>query len=282
MSELLPIVVIPVYKNEITFEEQISLLNNTSILSEFHIALIKPQSLVLDLNLVNDNINSVISFEDIYFENIEGYNKLMRSNLFYSRFSDYTHILICQLDAIVFRNELLLWCSKSFDYIGAPWYEIELNQFKYLRKYLPIMHKYSRLKKFRSLFGNKQYLVGNGGLSLRNVKTHLHITAKYEHHISVFENEYQRWIKLGANSLYEDVFWTLIVPKWYKNYKIAPWTDAIRFSIETSVEKAVNFNQSGLPFGCHAWEKHGKAFWLDLMKMNDTLFYKLTKSSREC
>jgi hypothetical protein len=39
---------------------------------------------------------------------------------FYKRFRDYKFILIYQLDAYVFRDELEYWCEQDYDFIGAP------------------------------------------------------------------------------------------------------------------------------------------------------------------
>ena len=56
-------------------------------------------------------------------------------------------MLIYQLDACVFRDELKYWCEKKYDYIGAP-----------------IFWAYNSNK-----FSNKVAGIGNGGFSLRKI-----------------------------------------------------------------------------------------------------------------
>ena len=51
----------------------------------------------------------------------QGYNEMMMSEKFYELFSDYEYILICHVDAWLFRNELVEWCRKGYDHVAAPW-----------------------------------------------------------------------------------------------------------------------------------------------------------------
>ncbi len=43
----------------------------------------------------------------------------MMDNTFYKQFLNYEYILIYQLDAFVFKDELN-YCSQGIDYVGAP------------------------------------------------------------------------------------------------------------------------------------------------------------------
>ena len=75
-------VVIPVYRH-LTMHENISFTQCTKILKNYSIILIKPQSFQLVDSLKEFQS---ISFDDNYFKNIEGYNKLMLLEKFYSSF----------------------------------------------------------------------------------------------------------------------------------------------------------------------------------------------------
>jgi hypothetical protein len=185
---------------------------------------------------------------------------LLRSVHFYSQFSSYEYLLILQLDAFIFHGDLDRFCDKGYDYWGAPWIEFELINYKFLRPVLPLFHKSRYLKPFRSVFG-KKYLVGNGGLSLRKVGTHLSIATRFETIIQQFEKDYDKWIAGGATSMMEDIFWTLYVPKFYPAYTIAPWQEAISFSFEMNPQKAYKLNNNQLPFGCHAFAKVAPEFY---------------------
>ena len=81
----------------------------------------------------------------------------MLSSEFYRRFSKFEYILIYQLDAFVFKDQLNYWCKKGYDYIGAPWFE-----------------GFHLTKTGVNIIG-----VGNGGFSLRRVKTHIDLTGRF-------------------------------------------------------------------------------------------------------
>lgn len=53
----------------------------------------------------------------------------MLSVNFYRSFKEYEFMLIYQLDSYVFRDELLDWCEKDYDYIGAPVHNFILDNF---------------------------------------------------------------------------------------------------------------------------------------------------------
>jgi hypothetical protein len=184
----------------------------------------------------------------------------LRSTDFYSRFTDYQYILILQTDAYIFENTLSKFTSQDYDYWGAPWIDYELINYIFLRPVLPLFHKSRHLKWARSFIGTK-YLVGNGGLSLRKVKTHLEITEKYKDKIIEFESHHDEWIKLKAKSMMEDLFWCFYAPRFYPKYKIAPWQEALKFSFEMNPSKAFDLNGKKLPFGCHAFAKTDPEFY---------------------
>jgi hypothetical protein len=114
-------VIIPFYRNEISANEKIALQQCKRILSNYPIIAVKPHGLTLTAGDGLINFTDTVSFEDHYFENIAGYNKLMLSAEFYSRFLDYEYMLIYQMDTFVFKDQLNYWCSQNYDYIGAPW-----------------------------------------------------------------------------------------------------------------------------------------------------------------
>ena len=114
-------VIIPIYKNTFTATEKRSLMQAYDILKAYPLVVIKPESLDLSELQAEFPRLTFTSFDDAYFKGISGYNRLMLASGFYERFLDSTYILIYQLDAFVFRDELKEWCSKGYDYIGAPW-----------------------------------------------------------------------------------------------------------------------------------------------------------------
>lgn len=269
MSSKKVIITIPVYSTDLSYIEKNTLKNNVDKLKNYDIAIIYPESLDISgiIELQRNNI-SLVRFSDHSFSSVEGYNKLLRSSAFYSGFSGYEYLLILQLDAFVFQNDLERFCDKEYDYWGAPWIDFELINYRFLRTVLPLFHKSRYLRPFRNVFGNK-YLVGNGGLSLRKVATHLQVATKYDTLIQEFEKDYDKWIEGGATSMMEDVFWALFVPHFYPEYKVAPWQEAIDFSFEMNPRKAYKLNGNKLPFGCHAFAKVDPDFYkkyIDFLK----------------
>ena len=59
----------------------------------------------------------------------------------------------------------------------------------------------------------------------------------------------------------EDFFWCMQVGKIFSDYKVAPVSEAIKFSFETNPELLFEKNNMQLPFGCHAWKRYDPIFW---------------------
>jgi hypothetical protein len=255
-------IIIPVYKENITNEETFSLRQCVKVLSAHQITLICPKALKLDVYYKEYPNFKVEYFKASYFKNIQGYNKLMLSNELYQRFRQFKYLLIYQLDAWVFRDELDYWCLQGFDYIGAPWFSGWDNVD----------------------FNAKCIGIGNGGFSLRNVKSHL----KFASHPFLWINRkkmflnlykggfidvlkilprllkrlYDNNLQIAKNKLKsnEDGYWSLNVGGNFRTFKIPDGTEAARFSFEMNPEKLYEITGHKLPFGCHAWEKNMK-FW---------------------
>jgi hypothetical protein len=146
------IIVIPIFKELPSNLEILSINQCLKVLSKHEITFIHPKKLKLDFyKKVFKNVN-YHSFADNYFESIEGYNKLMLSNHMYQRFIDFEYLLIYQNDCYVFKDELDFWCSKNYDYVGGVWFD----------DYTGNPNK-----------GAKEWQAGNGGFSLRKIKTFL-------------------------------------------------------------------------------------------------------------
>ena len=94
--------------------------------------------------------------------------------------------------------------------------------------------------------------VGNGGFSLRKVKTHLKIAKRMSLFLSFFPKN-------------EDFFWAYIVPKFFK-FRRPPVKEALAFAFELSPSEAFEMNERKLPFAVHAWEKYEPEFWENYIK----------------
>ncbi|WP_299251255.1 DUF5672 family protein [uncultured Lacinutrix sp.] len=255
MQTKLVTVVIPIYKTNLKDWEQMSLNQCFKVLGAFDIVFAHPEN--LDVSSLNtDNKARTEAFPDHYFKTVFGYNSLMLSQEFYQRFLDFKYMLVYQLDAFVFKNELLEWCEKGYDYIGAPW----------------IASPNTPLKKVLSLFDSKKkkerakifFKVGNGGFSLRNVTKSYEIAKALKAEIEVN-------LKREQNDFYimEDVFWSITVPKHYPDFKIPEYKEALDFAMDRKPDLALKLNNNKLPFGCHGFDKPKvEAFWKDILASN--------------
>jgi len=253
-------IIIPVYKKELSNNEYISLVQCLKILGKHEIILVTFKE--LDLSFYSDVFSkfgkSIIirEFNNKYFKDLNGYNRLTLSCSFYKSFSDFEYILIYQLDAYVFSDQLMMWCDKKYDYIGAPFYGSFSNK--------------SKIDDFT--------LVGNGGFSLRRVKSFIKIYHGLNWYIkycsaqipakNLFSNfkylfavvqafclKYDINIKI-YNQIFEDIIWSRI---FINKPNIS---EAALFSFEKKPSLLYKDTSSSLPFGCHAWEKYEYvSFW---------------------
>lgn len=163
-------VLVPIYKNDLSKSELISLQQCKKIFSRHPIILIAPETMHIENNELSGL--TVERFPEYFFKGIDGYNQLMLSKEYYQRFELYKYILIYQLDAFVFCDQLQDFCKLGYDYIGAPWLRGE---------------RFVDDTEIRYLF------VGNGGFSLRRIDSFL----------TILENE-----DVSGISCPEDVFWS--------------------------------------------------------------------------
>lgn len=261
-------IVIPVYKTVLNINERKSIHSCCKVLKNYEFLLIAPEGLNTTTYEEEFKINKInyqiILFDQHYFCDISKYNKLLLSKNFYEHFIKYEYILIYQLDAYVFRDELKNWCEFNFDFIGAP-----------------------LIGKCDDTTFSTNMRVGNGGLSLRKVKTFLQYFDSKKNVFNVkqiiqliqlWKKPYTRifvlllmlmgWrnkpLSVAKNWKYnEDDFWTgLLDNSNYALKKPSP-NKALEFSFERFPKEC--FQLIGkLPFGCHGWEKYQyKEFWIN-------------------
>lgn len=221
-------VVIPIYKPDLTDSEIKSFKQCLLVLANHPLILIGPNGLDTSLyeSLAGRNLQ-YIPFSKKYFTSVMGYSELLLNKKFYCQFEAYKYILIYQLDAWIFKDDLSYWCQQNYDYIGAPW-----------------IISYNLLSKnplhINNLLNNK---VGNGGLTLRKIKPHM---------------QWAWWVSLlfKLHAQNEDVLWSLAVP-----FKKPDLFKALHFAFELNPKKCYERIGNHLPFGCHAWQKYEPEFW---------------------
>lgn len=258
------VIVIPVYKERLTADEQYSVHAMQRNLSRYDVALVTPDTLrAIPIPTHQEK------FPSGYFESSATYNQLLLSRAFYERFARFEYMLIYQLDALVFSDQLAFWCSQGYDFIGAP-----VNVQKNNRE--------------------SPAFVGNGGFSLRKIATFLttltqHAPAKMQpqtfwklltHPPADVASlggmtrvlkalSIARQMRSGIEgfvqqySMNEDLFWSLRAPAFLPDYSLPSLDVAARFAVEANPRMWLARAGIELPFGCHAWAKWDRDFWED-------------------
>ncbi|WP_320167926.1 DUF5672 family protein [Mangrovibacterium marinum] len=271
------VIVIPVYKANPERSEIASFRQCLTVLSDYEITLVTFEDLDLSTyDKISRQLNKTYKveyFDKNYFKSVDGYNKLCLSPSFYDRFLRFEYMLIYQLDAWVFSNQLQYWCEKGYDYIGSPFF------------------KNSAPKGSTPIYNKKMVGVGNGGFSLRRIQYckrllerpkwapylkpsylwKLHLTEEYSLRnksnayslilsfcktfikSSGYRNSLGSILKLGK--LNEDFYfseWALHA--WGVKANLPSYNEASLFAFEVNPSYLYSLTK-GLPFGCHAFEK---------------------------
>jgi hypothetical protein len=240
-------------------DEAISFRHLRHFLNRYDTYLLVPRSVPTRL----PGCESVI-LPDRYFGSLAANRSLMLSRQLYRRFEEYDYILLHHLDALVFDSRLESWCGLGLDYIGSPWLRDE----------------------GRPELGFSR--VGNGGLSLRRVSSFLAVFDSRRPEIEP-ERYWQKYFasrpaalrlfhsprrllkrfypfnnvrrELRSVSYNEDFFWSNRATHYYPRFQVASVEVGLRFSFEVAPRFAIQHTGGKLPFGCHAWSRHDRAFW---------------------
>ncbi|KKQ95040.1 MAG: hypothetical protein UT21_C0009G0005 [Candidatus Woesebacteria bacterium GW2011_GWA1_39_11b] len=256
-------IVIPTHKSHLNSSDLISIRHLKKYLNRYDKYFLVPDT--INTNGYKQEGFRFIKFPSEYFTSTKTYNKLLLSENFYQTFAGYNFILVYQLDALVFSDQLLMWCNSGYDYIAAPWFK-------------SIVGALSHKKGFPASGGN-------GGLCLKNIQSSLKVLKEVKKQARrsssqdwvrkiwffwavIIGKSHKIWLNAPADNypFNEDGFWALEAPKYLTGYKVAPFKVALKFAFERFPKKCFNINKRRLPFGCHAWERYDKDFWLPYIK----------------
>ena len=230
-------VVIPIYKEELDDLEKISLAQVRKVLKNYPIIFVAPEGKKFSYLEPGEML---IQFHPQYFQSVETYSQLLLQPFFYEPFKIFEYMLIYQLDAFVFYDALEDFCRLDYDYIGAAW---------------PVSWGVIR--------------VGNGGLSLRKVKTHYKLLTEaaswrnWENMLLSDSGEYF-FVKYGVVSNSEDSFFAFCGANKAIDFQTAPVEVANLFAMEHYPARHVKKLGGDLPFGCHGWTKLSADFYIKL------------------
>lgn len=270
-DELRVCVVIPVFRNPLTRAEQMAFGRCLSVLGRHPIVLLAPETLDTG-DLAGDHpALRKETFPDQYFSSAYAYNRLLLSDEFYARFTAYDYMLLHQLDAFVFSDQLLEWCRRGYDYIGAPWIWSARDPNPAYRLYSGLMRTVCRwiarshpTAQHADKFFLRQlsYATGNGGFSLRRVARMREILAALPARAELYRSARPGLAdNRPAGRWSEDVFFCLEANRFRRHVRTPPLKIAVRFAWETNPAIAARLTGGALPFGCHAWDKLHRDQW---------------------
>ena len=253
------------YRPDPDNDELASLRQCFVTLGNHPLLLICPESLQEDVYMLEAARSgvqlSLVRFSDHWFRSVSTYNKLMLSVDFYERFSVYEYLLVYQLDAWVFSDELDNWCARGYSYIGAPFFNDRGELFPF---------------------------AGNGGFSLRKVPDFLALlrgsanTRDCDHDFLAIRLPAKTDLRAQLKRILHRCEMCLcrLSTKWYcrlmwehedfifakafsllgKKHVPLP-REAAQFAFERRPELLLTWTEGRLPFGCHAYKKYGQNFW---------------------
>ena len=261
------VILIFAHKSVLEWYEAISLEQCFRVLDRHPIRLVCPTG--LDVSAYRRIAPAIeIDFIPPHWQaSLRAYNRLKTLPWLYRLYADYEFILTYELDAFVFRDELLDWCEQGWDYIGAPWFE-----------------GYAYARPDAAPIG-----AGNAGFSLRRVSTMLRVMRSWKA-IRPPLNVYSEWRRrtdtlprglwgllgnltwrncfhhyLNRFSENEDIFWACAGDR-IAGFRVAPYHVARHFSFEYNPERLFLECGSKLPFGCHKWMECQPGFWKPLIE----------------
>jgi hypothetical protein len=185
-----------------------------------------------------------------WFRTMRDYNLLKVLPWLYRRYAGYEFMLTYELDAWVFRDELLYWCEQGWDYIGAPWFEGYYD----CREDSPVLG------------------VGNSGFSLRRICTMQRAGRAMRRKVLLMRSYMRVNLRRFRSSGYfrdliaghvqlEDDYWCRFVAPRLEWFKLAPYEAARRFAFEANAPRLHRECGGQLPFGCHKPRELHPEFW---------------------
>ena len=261
------VVLVPTHLEQLDKELAATLLHNATQLEGYKLEVILPEICSptwYETFFAEHSINGTVRLVRAeYFGSPAAVNKMGTDPAFYQIYKEFDYVLICHLDAWIFRDRLAYWIDKGYDFIGAPLFLPENDKVHFLQRMAP--------------FG------GNGGLSLRRVASCIRILETFQPgrspgHIAqavwfLARNRQWRLIRVlfrllrelsedwrrtcEKYNIYEDVFFTIIAPLCGNRTSMPSSRAAMMFACEVNYplfQKEV----LGLepPVGIHGYDKY--------------------------
>ena len=225
-------IVIPIYKEKLTADEEYSLIQLFNIVQyKYDIILVKPFSLNIEnyTKLIPYKFN-ILNCNPAYFKKRNNlyetpYSFMLETAEFYECFVNYEWMFIYQLDGWIFKDNFNYFMNKNYDYYGC------------------VHETVTTAKKGEN---------GNGGVSLRK--------------ISAFINNLQS-IKKNPIQLDNKIQEDIAFSRYYKNiFNIAPIEFALEFGFQNNCDLLYKHNKNNLPMCVHKYLVYNPTFWKKYIK----------------
>lgn len=261
-------VMVPLPTPELREDEEISLIQLRRHLDGYEKFLLVPKG--LDVSM--DGFRRM-ELDRRHFGSAANHNRMLFLLEFWSLFRDYEYVLMYHLDALVFRDELLEWCGKDVDFIGAPWVICEHTPWV------------------------KEEQCGNGGFALYRIPSVMEVLInrqvakpkliwidrfsagleRVRKRLVEMRENMSPWLlrlagkrldsliwKLGfieVNYRPNDYFWGMDAVKYKADFRVGSLEEGLGFAFEADPEKCLERTSGKLPFGAHAWGRYDRKFW---------------------
>lgn len=261
-------IMVPLPSPVLSAEDEVSMRHLRKHLDHYEKFLLVPRGMEVRMEGF-----TVIELDGKHFGSAANHNRMLYLVDFWEKFADYEFMLMYHLDALVFSDQLLDWCDKGYDYIGAPFMHCKDSPW---------------VKKER---------VGNGGFALYRIPSVLKVlwnryaqcpSKYYEDHfwpVIDFQRRTLRpvraavpaWLRgrfteplrqsvkrldhIEANELGNDSFWSDEAVRYDSGFKVAPFEEGLHFAFEVCPGLCLERNGGEMPFGCHAWARYDRGFW---------------------
>jgi len=236
------VILIPIYKNFVNFDEYRSIQNTISLYNDkYDVFFMCNDKLDITLYKKYFNIDFKI-FSEWQNNDVFSYSDLLITKDFYKQFLNYEYMLIAHHDAYIFNNiySLEYFMNKNYPYLGALYniYGIEFKLYNnnlfdkfynfnytikdiknYIMKYKFLTKNFNDYTMYTT--DNNMFWGMNGGLSLRKIDIVYYLLKKEPSYFWAEDNKICSLMdkySLLDNILFKDVMNFAFEPQYYKNF----------------------------------------------------------------
>ncbi len=267
-----PSVCIPVHTAKLNKYEIISIRSHFSKLKNHDIFILIPESKknkiisVLEKNKIYRSAYKIHEVKDIYLNHSDNFQILMLKPEFYNFYKSYTHILLAQMDAYTFSDQLISWCKKDLHYIGAPCYYYDRNwtnklyfcgvggfSLRSIKKTLEVLKKNQDIYKFNDFIiqSKNHNFKGKLILFLKYVATK--VLRKDRLRRSFIKSKLDKFLRGLYIFINEDEIYGYYLPKYNASFKVGNLNQSKNFCLNSNVKNLLKNIAPKYPFGAHAW-----------------------------